>query len=287
MNATPSREAFLHAPIDQVAAVAPATVVLSLGGTRRGAALAGLDPRGDTYPEWMRQTMHSCLEALFTHGVQHIFITAIIPANLVEFASFRARFLQWFMDGIAAPAVRDEYAQRGWRARIVGAESIPELRGFAGAVNGGAPPNYHHTVWWMVAGDPDAPFRAIAETVRQPGVQTRADAIRRYYGEDVPQATLFIAFGKPIIAPELLPPFLADRLECYWTQQPGHRLDISTIRRIFYDYAYLRPTGSGTDRQARYADVLAQRALWEAPTVLGLGRRVGGFWYPEIGSDDN
>ena len=51
------------------------------------------------------------------------------------------------------------------------------------------------------------------------------------------------------------------------------------IRQIFYDYAYTRRTWQ-KDKSSRYGDVLAQRSFWEQPRVLGLGQRVGPFWYP-------
>ena len=51
------------------------------------------------------------------------------------------------------------------------------------------------------------------------------------------------------------------------------------LRRIFYDYAYLRSTWDA-NRSSRYDDLVQQRVAWETDIVIGLGRRMGGFWYP-------
>jgi len=66
-----------------------------------------------------------------------------------------------------------------------------------------------------------------------------------------------------------------------WYQMPGYSgLTPTMIRRIIYETVYLQSTWA-TDKDGRYDAVLDQRAVWEQTTVLGFGRRMGGFWYPE------
>jgi hypothetical protein len=56
------------------------------------------------------------------------------------------------------------------------------------------------------------------------------------------------------------------------------------LRRILYDYACLRRTWT-EDKSSRYRDVQDQQEEWDRPQVLGLGRRIGGFWYPMAEQD--
>jgi hypothetical protein len=276
----PTVEHFLQAPIEEVARVAPATIILSLGGTRRGAILAGVTPHSDSYAVWIRETMFACLDLLFCHGVQHIVVTAVVPANLVEFATFRTRFLSWVEQGMVGPEAMDAYAQHGWQVRLIGTACPPELRPSAERLRMNTPKQAAHRLWWWVASEPDAALHELLAADRRTRAQTRAELVQELYGEDIPPATLFLAFGKPIVSTALLPPLLIGDAQCYWMQRPGHSLDAAMIRRIFYDYAYMRPTGSGMNRSGRYTDVLDQRAAWEVEAVLGVGQRLGPFWYP-------
>jgi hypothetical protein len=130
-----------------------------------------------------------------------------------------------------------------------------------------------------VSGTPDAHWAAILGAAQQAQARTRAEVIRAMYGEDLPPATLCLSYGKPMIAADIMPLIVADEVQCYWTQRPGFSLDDTLVRRIFYDFAYTRRTWQ-PDKSSRYADVLAQRPFWEQTRVLGLGRRVGAFWYP-------
>jgi len=83
---------------------------------------------------------------------------------------------------------------------------------------------------------------------------------------------------------DLLPPLLAGEVQCYWIQRPGYLYDEQLLRRILYDYAYLRPTWR-LDKSSRYDTLEANRSLWQQPLVLGYGKHVGAFWYPELDQD--
>jgi hypothetical protein len=114
---------------------------------------------------------------------------------------------------------------------------------------------------------------------QQTQLPTRADAIRVLYGEDIPPATLYLAFGKPMISLALIPPLLVGQLQCYWCQQPGFTLTETQLRTILYDFAYLRPTWRA-EKLERAKQALAHREAWEEAPILGLGMRLGPFWYP-------
>jgi hypothetical protein len=156
---------------------------------------------------------------------------------------------------------------------------VPELQSTADRLQAGTPAHSQHTLWLYVSGTPDAHWTSVLAAAHKSQARTRAEIVRALYGEDIPPATLCLSYGKPFIAADILPLVVADEVQCYWTQRPGFALDQRLVRQIFYDYAYTRRTWQ-QDKSTRYAEVLAHRSLWEEPRVLGLGRRVGAFWYP-------
>src|SRR5947207_3034303 len=127
MITPPSLENFLCAPAEQVAAVAPTTMFLAPGGTRREAVLAGISPESETYPYWSHDRMIECIDLLFHLGVRHLFVTALRSAPLAEVGHFRNRLLEWTDQGLAGSQALADYVRLGWRVRLVGAESVPEL----------------------------------------------------------------------------------------------------------------------------------------------------------------
>jgi len=270
---------FLNGPVDQVAAVAPATVIFAPGGTRRAAALAGIDPHSDAYVAWSRGHMIACVERFFSLGVRNLFVTALQSPQLAEVGRYRERILSWIDDGLAGPATLADYARHGWRARLVGVDSLPELHGAAARLVASTPRQAQHTVWWYASTTPDGYWTQVLETVLRSQARTQADLIRALYDEDIPPATLLVSFGKPIIAADIMPVALIGDMQAYWTQIPGFGVDEQTLRRIFYDYAYMRRTWRA-DKAPRYANMEQQRAVWERGDVIGLGTRLDGFWYP-------
>jgi hypothetical protein len=274
----PTLEGFLDAPLADIAAIAPPTVIISVNGTRRSAALEGLTPHTDEFVEWSRPQLLACMGLLFAHGVRHIIAPAIVSPNMVEFDTYRQRFLHMVEQGLASPAMLESYARLGWRVRMTGTESFPELQPAAARLVRATPPSWSHTLWWTMTPTPEAPWDSVFDVIAQTGARTRAEAIRTIYGEDIPLANILISFGKPIVIYDLVPPLLAGNLQCYWTQRPGYRLDQGMLRSILYDYAYTRRGQSVTGME--YNTVMAQRAAWETGAVLGVGQRFGPFWYP-------
>ena len=84
-----------------------------------------------------------------------------------------------------------------------------------------------------------------------------------------------------MVAPDLFPPLLMDDVQCYWSQQAGYSLTEQQFRRIVYDYAYLRQTWQ-EDKTERAKAAMAHQEIWERETIVGLGKRLGPFWYPDL-----
>jgi hypothetical protein len=99
------------------------------------------------------------------------------------------------------------------------------------------------------------------------------------YGEDVPPIDLCFSFGKPMISPDLFPLLLMNNVQCYWSQQAGYSLTDQQFRKVLYDYAFLRNTWQ-QNKAARAKEAYAHREVWEREFIIGLGTRLGPFWYP-------
>lgn len=282
-NSNLSLEAFLAAPTTEVAAVAPETMIYSVSGTRRGAALAGKLDKGQGYVQWSRERMMDCLDLIFGHGVRHVIMPVITPSQFMEATpSYREHLWDWLEEGLAGREAVADYQARGWRVRIPFAEALPRLREAGARLAAETRAENARYLWAFVIPSHNLLWElALARLAQEPGLARSApEAIRALYGADIPPATLYLDFGKPVFSPDMAPPFLAGVMHCYWTQRPGYSLDEGQWRRILYDYAFTRPTWK-EDKQGRAAQALAHEEIWRQELIIGLGRRLGPFWYPE------
>ncbi len=279
----PSLTDFLNAPLSDVRTVAPSAMVYAAAGTRRSAALAGLGSHSEEYVRSSRRQMMDACALIFDHGVRHIFTILASPGQFSEVGRYRARLVDWILWGVNSSEATQDFARHGWRVRLLTDPSIPELDALqrklaaASAADGASDGK---TLWFLVVPDVDAPWRWALDAIHRSEARTQAEAVRALYGEDIPLISLFLGFGKPVIAPELLPPLLGGAVNCYWSQRPGYQLSEAEFRRILYDHAFVRSTWQA-DKSGRGEEALATRAAWEAGPVLGLGMRLGPFWYPQ------
>lgn len=275
----PDLETFLAAPLESLREIAPATIVYTQGGTRRAAALAGMSPESDAYIQFTRRNMIRCVEMLFRTGVRHVFIMAITPDNYRESGAYRDRLIAFTDWGIAGPEALADYGRFGWRVRLLGSEDIPALQPTAERLRQATAGNGRPTLWCLAVPDDEAPWRWLLAAANQAGVTTRQETIQALYGEDIPPISMFLSTGKPMFTHHLLPPLLVGKVQCYWRQQPGHSLTEQEWRLILYDFAYTRATWR-QDKEGRAETAVHNHALWEHAPTLGLGTRLGSFWYP-------
>jgi hypothetical protein len=223
--------------------------------------------------------MVSRLQLIFCHGVQNILVNVFTSDTLREVNRYREQLFEraaWVMAGSEMLA---DYSRMGWRARLLGAESMPMLRAIADQLRNVTPAEGAPTLYWTIVSDAGSPWRSLLVATQQAEARTQAEAIRALYSEDIPPATLYLAFGKPMISLEILPPLLIGQLQCYWSQQPGYTLTEEQLRTILYDYAYVRPTWQ-EEKLERAKMALTHRKAWEEGPILGLGMRLGPFWCP-------
>lgn len=272
-------EEFLVAPIEEIAKVAPACMIYAPGGTRRHAVLEGIEPWSEEYMQWALMRTFACCDLIFQHGVQHLFIPLLISTTYNESNHQREKVFAGIHRLLAGPETLAEYQRLGWRVRLIGGEGARDWATISESLCKATTTQRDHTLYWLVMPSIDAPWQQLLPLMQHTPPQTRAEAIRTVYGEDIPLATLYLAFGKPMVSLEIVPPLLMGQLQCYWSQQPGYTLTERQLRMIFYDYAYIRNTWQ-EEKLERAKEVLLQRQAWEEGPMLGFGMRLGSFWYP-------
>jgi len=271
-------EKFLRADPEIVARVTPPTVMFAAGGTRRDAVLNGvsLETPGELAAFSMRQFAETA-GRFFAIGVQHIFVLTVHSKQLHETGTYRDYVIEGTRMAIGTLSY-PHYKALGCRARLIGVEDVPELAELAEELDAETHMNGPATVWWLATASNAAVWQRTIAAAQ--GATTHAEVIRHYFGEDVPPAGLFISFGKPFFSPEIMPLVLiGEETHCYFYQRPGYILSDKEIRTIIYDYAYLRHTWM-PDKMARYDEVSEQREIWSRNEILGIGQRMGSFWYP-------
>ena len=273
-----TQAAFLAASLTELRPFVPQTAVFSAGGTHRSAALAGLSTDGFAYVQFARAQMIETFDLLFRYGVKHIFTPVSTHVNFGESGMYQTRLLQRVANGVADDDALAVYRQKGWRVRLVGGEDVPELQTAVSRLQQ-ATPTGNHTLWYTIAPRAEAPWEQILAAAHRTQATTRAELIRELYGEDIPLATMYLGFGKPEIYADLVPPILVGKMQCYIRQKPGYVLSEREWRLILYDYAYTRATWR-EDKTGRELKALDHREAWENAPILGLGKRLGPFWYP-------
>ena len=271
---------FLRRKPEEFSNLAPETMIFVAGGTRRRAVMAGIDPTSDEYPRWSFSQMMICFDHFFQHGVNHIVTHAIIPSQYQEITQgYRDKLVQWVEWNLSNAEALAQFQQRGLRVRLLGAEHLPELRPLAEKLRelSGLPKS--HTIWVTVTPRDSDPWEAMLFAIHRSGAKSQKEAIRAQFGEVIPPATLYIGSGKPGIFPAVIPPLLMGKMQCYWTQTPGYITDIKTVKAVLYDFAYTRKTWK-KDKTGRAEMVLDHQEIWEVAPILGLGVRLGPFWYP-------
>jgi hypothetical protein len=242
--------------------------------------LQGFSVQDADYAQWTRQQMMACYELIFQHGVQHLVATMLVSSHNDETTpGYRERIVGWTAWAAAGDEALALYSCQGWRVRLIGVESWPELIPTAKRLLESTAHHPGPTLWYSVASRPERTWQRLLEVAVEQRITARTELVAALYGEEIPPATLYLGSGKPQVEDSQIPLLLVGKLECYWRQHLGYDLDAKTLRTILYDYAYVRPTWQA-DKTGRAEEVLTYAYAWQSPPVIGLGRRLGPFWYP-------
>jgi hypothetical protein len=277
----PSLEEFLNTPVDAVCQVAPATFIYAASGTRRAAALAGVSTQGDALARWTQQELWRVVALIFQHGVRHLWMPMLGPSQFNETTDdYQEHLWRWFEHGLTGPEALAHYRANGWRVRIAASEFIPELQAAGDLLKAQTPAGGAHTLWCYAIPDYDAPIRWLLEAARRANTADLDQVAQALYGEPVAPASVYMSTGKPLLSNLQIPPLLMrGPLQGYWNQKPGYSLNEDSLRRMVYDYAYLRQTWR-KDKTGRAESAVVYRSVWDQAPILGVGVRLGAFWYP-------
>lgn len=284
-NHYPVLSDFLKLPRDEIRKFAPQSLIMSNGGSRRRAVIKGIDPNSDDYMELSRQEMISCFDLIFQHGVRHIITGVLTEANYNEITpKYREKLVEWTHEGLTNTKTLAEYERLNWKVALIGAESWPGLEKTAQILEQETGNNLGPRLWLHVASNAETHWMSLLKVSSAHNLHTREDVIRIVYGEDIPLANLYIGSGKPQILASSVPPLLVGHLECYCQFLLGYNITESTLRRILYDFAFVRKTWQ-EDKAGRAEKILDYQELWSDPPILGEGTRIGPFWYPAVHSE--
>lgn len=279
MDNYPTLAEFLATSQAEVAKVAPASMSYGVGGTRRAGVFAGIEPWSNEFMVWAHQQTLDSQALIFQYGIQHLLSPLLVPNNAKEVHRYRDQLFHQIEPVLTRPEAVAQYQALGIRVRLLGGERVPEIRAAAEKLHALTAANGHQMLIWTVVLDPEELWTQLFTAVRQANVRTQAEAIRAIYGEDISPITLYLNHGKPEFSFNTIPPLLLGQAQCYWNQKPGSVLDDTLLRTIFYDYAYLRKTFRA-DKLERAHAALADQEAWISAPMLGVGTRMGPFWYP-------
>lgn len=269
-------------PVEDVRKIAPTTFIYAASGTRRAAALAGEPTKGDAFANWTQRQLFQCVALIFQYGIRNLFMPMLGPSQFKEETSHYSENLwDWFIDGLTGERAIEHYRHVGWRVRIACSAYIPQITAAGEKLKTETPMDTPHTLWCYVVPKFDLPHQWIVKASKKVQTLAKDEIVKALYGEVIPPASIYLGTGKPLISTLQLPPFLVEsETQCYWNQRPGYSLDERQLRLIFYDYAYLRKTWK-KDKTGRAQQALNHRDMWENGSILGLGTRLGPFWYPQ------
>jgi len=146
------------------------------------------------------------------------------------------------------------------------------------------PEHFEHTVWFYVLQDDGYFWRQYIAKLKAQDASDQDEAAAAFFGETIPAAGIYLGHGKPIVLPKFMP-VLDENTQYYWRQDLGYEMSERQLRKIVYDAAFVRNTWQA-DKTERTGEVSQYKELWQNPPIVGIGKRVGPFWFPEPDSSE-
>ena len=271
--------------LSDVSSFTPETVIYAAGGTRRSAVLAGVNGNGSEYALWSFLELLAAMAVIFADGTRHIITHAVIPPQFQESTpKYREHLYQWIKDIFGGKQAITEYQKRGWNVGLLlfGDEELRANLADADRVLRFATYDDQNTknLWLTFTASYDDLWTSLLEMILARKPVDRLDAIRNLCGAEIPPATLFLGYGKISISPATIHPLLmGDNMASYWKQRPGYSLTPKEWRRLLYDYAVTRKTWM-QDKTGRAEKVIKYAEEFEDAHIVGIGKRIGPFWFP-------
>jgi len=295
---------FLELPVNEVAAIVQATgkkvVVFPVNGTRRWFMLEHADKIGnDFFHAYMDESIKNHVQLcsmLFDHGI-HIILAPVFGRELMHRGDEYTKRVG--MDGLVRTATdknyRDFYKKYNVRVRFYGdyrdvlkGTEYESVLGFLYEVMETTKENTRSNLFFGVFAD------EVTETISRLSVEhylahgavpDKSTLIRKYYGEDMPPASLFIGFDKFSIFD--MPLLATGEEDLYFSVSPSPYMTEHQLRAILYDHIYIRraPEPDYTKMDRDELDWLREYYRTNKDIALGVGKSKFNLWFPEFGND--
>ena len=274
---------FCNLPEEDIMQLTPSSMIFAAGGTRRAALLAGIQEQ-DEYVKWSAEQLITSFGLFAKYGIRHIVTHAIVPTQWEEVTpGYREKLTGWVAGTLTQQKTIEAYQERGWRETMIGTDALPEFQPVREKLLNIFPQEHDYTlsVHYVATPSYDSHWKKMAELLSEDW-HTQNDLILGQYKENIPPIKLYVGYGKPVMSAAVCPPLLGafDGMHCYWLQKPGFVTSIKSVLAILYDYAFTRKTWL-RDKSERTAQVLIHKKEISQENILGLGKRLGPFWYPE------
>ncbi|MBN1351704.1 hypothetical protein JXJ21_19980 [candidate division KSB1 bacterium] len=280
----------------------PGVVIFVPDGTRKMTRiLSNLSPPDDEfYFEYARLTTEMFLNNLrvfFDHGLETLLVPLVSTHVLRRNEQFRQITLQQgFKALFGSNAWLDFYDENQIQVNVYGDLQLLEESGFSDclkwieAARHRTAKHTRHQLFYGLAAPENCgmalstlAIQFYKETGREPA---HADLVRIFYGKALPQANIFIMSTK-LAGLGALPPFICDRnTQVYYLAAPGVlALTRDTYRQILYDYLFGRCQPDVTNAINEKYGAIEQLKQFYAEhqfSIVGLGKKIGKFWVPEI-----
>jgi len=302
-----SKDDFIKLPADEISEITknlgkPKVGIFVTDGNRRMTlAFSELDPKKDEfYYENARMTTHyfmNNLKVFFRHGLQTLFIPLISSNVFHRNKKYQDITLK---EGLFTILKNEDwldfYDENDIRVHVYGQlayfqkSSHSMIHEWIEDVKNHTSKNKTHHLFYGFL----SPTRIGMELIRL-GIDfykkygrdpTYQEQVEMYYGEIIPPAEFFIMSTKFAGLGALPPLICGQETQMYFVAAPGvFALTQDTYRKILYDLLFCRLNSANNEYinpDTKDIESLRNYYVNHQSTVIGIGRRIGKFWTPEI-----
>jgi adenosine tuberculosinyltransferase len=295
---------FLALPTEEIAKILRAdrskTCVLPFNGTRRWFLLEhGRDFKEDAAQRYVEVTIQATIDAcklVFDHGID-TFIMPVFGGEIMNRGEEYMREIGAAMILIAThPAFLDFYKEHDIRIYFYGdyrrqLKDTPYAHvcdAFDEVTRQTAQHTTRRLFYGVCADDATEMIGKLAVRYHQENgvTPTRRQLIEMYYGEYIEKADIFIGFEKFNVFDYPMLGWGEESL--YYMAAPSFYLNQTLLRKILYDYVYLRPVQDPDYFTMPEEDFEAMRKFYKVnrEVAFGVGEMRGGIWYSKSGIEE-
>jgi tuberculosinol/isotuberculosinol synthase len=292
---------FMQLPSEKIAKIVRSqgeqVCVFPINGTRRWFLLEHghedfADPM-DAYGDLTGKRHIEMYQLLFDHGLD----TLVTPIFGGEILNRGDEYMEKIGSGMARLATHPDFLSfyqkykvrvhfyGDYRKQLAGTQYAYLSDQFDHITKHTAHNNQHRLFFGVFASDATDTIAEMSVRYYQSKGQipTRQELITQYYGEYIEKANVFIGFEKFNVFDYPMLGWGEESL--YFTVAPSLYLSANQIRKILYDYLYLRPVQDPDYYTMPREYFEAMRRFYEVnrEVTFGVGEMRGGIWYSKSG----